>query len=288
MITFHLESVLSSRELPAVPIPIAEAADSNQDPARLDDAFTEEANNGEIYDYVDVDVGATTQEYERILPATKDEDTLYDIVEFTPYTPGSIKEAYDYTSSVKVDQTLPSDPSELTMEHLAKADPQQAQLWMLLQIQKMVQKMERMEDMYESVGYLRVPSPVPPNAPSVATEEKQPPSTAQKSPNVQPTRKQIYVNLSDISQKKGSYKPRLPLPRHSPPEILPKTFEDTENYGFFQASGLVSSEEASAKPASSEVKSAVDMYKKYPQQKMIGNQFKEAILTYLPFIFHTF
>ena len=76
----------------------------------------------------------------------------------------------------KANLTLPTDLSELTMEHFADADPRQAQLWMLLQIQKMVQKMEKMEDLYESV-YLRAPSPLLQTM--TATEQPaQPPTTS--------------------------------------------------------------------------------------------------------------
>jgi hypothetical protein len=90
--------------------------------------------------------------------------------------------------SSKVDDpstTLLTDLSELTMEHFADADPRQAQLWMLLQIQKVVQKMEKMEDLYESV-YLRAPSPLllqtttvteqPTQTPAISADNLQPPN----------------------------------------------------------------------------------------------------------------
>lgn len=96
----------------------------------------------------------------------------------------TVSSKVDPTDSIssKVNPTLSTDPSELTMEHFADADPRQAQLWMLLQIQKMVQKMERMEDLYESAGYLRPPSPLLQN--TTATE--QPPSSAISADNLQP------------------------------------------------------------------------------------------------------
>ena len=83
----------------------------------------------------------------------------------------------------KANLTLPTDLSELTMEHFADADPRQAQLWMLLQIQKMVQKMEKMEDLYESV-YLRAPSPLLQT--TTATEQPAQPSSTTSADNLQP------------------------------------------------------------------------------------------------------
>ena len=94
----------------------------------------------------------------------------------SPNVNPTVSSKVDPTDSVssKVNPTLSTDPSELTMEHFADADPRQAQLWMLLQIHKMVQKMERMEDLYESAGYLRPPSPVVQT--TTATEQPPPPA----------------------------------------------------------------------------------------------------------------
>ena len=188
---------------------------------------------------------------------------------------------------------LPSNPSELTMEHLANADPRQAQLWMLLQIQKMVQKME---DMYESAGYLRPPEmlvsaeenqstsqnteakqpmspPQPPSVPPqqspVTKEGKEPPTTAESKENL-PTRKELYVNLSFRSQKKGEYKPFLPTP--PPPKVPPKTYKGART---IHHSDVIENEESSGSVTQQgnqdrKKKAVIQMYKKYPQQIMIG------------------
>ena len=121
-------------------------------------------------------------DYMHLFPANK-------VKEQTDSTPSSkvdptVSSKVDPTDSVsfKVNPTLSTDPSELTMEHFADAEPRQAQLWMLMQIQKMVQKMERMEDLYESAGYLRPPSPLLQNT----TAMEQPPPPAISADNLRP------------------------------------------------------------------------------------------------------
>ena len=117
------------------------------------------------YEYVDRN--GSSHVYEPLSLATKDKGNVY----MRMFPASKVKQQ---TISSEVSPALPTDASDLTMEHFAEADPRQAQLWMLLQIQKMVQKMEKMEDMYESAGYLRPPSPLLPTT----TGTQQPPPSA--------------------------------------------------------------------------------------------------------------
>ena len=261
----------------------------------------------DLYDYPPYNGSAGL--YESILPATRDGENVY--MKLTP-----VAETNEQTVSLKADPTLPTDPSELTMDHLAKADPRQAQLWMLLQIQKMVQKME---DMYESAGYLKPPTPLPPTEtealaehpkpPSVqpststetddlyesvpeysklpsllttpsATEGKQlPPAIQGSSRQVQenqPTRKDIYVNLSGITQKKGTCKPLPPLP--PPPTVPPKTYKKISYVQVSESSPPDSASRLQQTPAQGDTikDSQIEMYKK-SQQKMIGEHIQLEI-----------
>ena len=280
--------------------------------------------------YEDVDVHGGSTEYQPLTQSTRDTGNLYwRIVSVTqtleptavnrtdpePELPSDPSELPSDPSELPSDPSelpsdpselpsdpseLPSDPSELlsnpselTMEHLANADPRQAQLWMLLQIQKMVQKME---DMYESAGYLRPPEmlisaeenqstsqnteakqptspPQPPSVPlqqsPVTKEGKEPPTTAESKENL-PTRKDLYVNLSFGSQKKGEYKPFLPTP--PPPKVPPKTYKGART---MHHSDVIENEEPSGSVTQQgnqdrKKEAAIQVYKKYPQQIMIG------------------
>lgn len=204
---------------------------------------------------------------------TEEEQESYEYLNYCPREAGSSYETVnDYilfaptkeqTDSAVSDPTLPTNPSDLTMEHLAKADPRQAQLWMLLQIQKVVQKMEKMEDMYESAGYLRPPVPLPPNM-------LESPSAIQ-SRLVQPTRKDLYVNLSADSQKKSAYKPLPPLP--PPPTIPPKTYNKKSHVKDSDSSqpGSIPGRQQTLVLGDVNKEAQIEVYyRDYPQQKMIG------------------
>ena len=141
----------------------------------------------------------------------------------------------------KANLTLPTDLSELTMEHFADADPRQAQLWMLLQIQKMVQKMEKMEDLYESV-YLRAPSPL--LTTTTATEQPaQPPATS--ADNLQPPNPipPITTATEQPGISAGTLQPSDPNP--SPPVITttmeqpPPATESTDLEYYQDASSII-------------------------------------------------
>lgn len=101
--------------------------------------------------------------------------------------------------------------ADISSDYLANVDPRKAQLWMLLQMQKMVQKIE---NVYETVGYYTRPL------------QPQPPEALQKDPlkvEVEDlrSRRQHYVNLSTISEAVSQIeKPLPPMP--------PKTYKDQE------------------------------------------------------------
>ena len=77
--------------------------------------------------------------------------------------------------------------ADLSVEYLANVDPREAQLWMLVQMQKMIQ---RIENVYETVGYYTRPQPVPPQQGSTSVLKIESPSS----------RKKHYVKLSEISK----------------------------------------------------------------------------------------
>ena len=245
---------MSARELPPVPMTV----DSAQEYLSTAESITGEDDDEYDYPYAyPTGIRAKTSEYESVLSTTKDKDNFY--LQLTPST--KTKEETNSVATAKTDPTLPTDLLELTVDHLAKVDPRQTQLWMLLQIQKVVQKMEKMEDMYESAGYLRPPSPLPPTV----IEGKQPPPVVQNNPN-QPTRKDIYVNLSGITQEKGIYKPLPPIP--PPPDVPPKTYKDVGKLQILETSQV--SEPAVAQcPYQSETQAFGGM-KLAIEQKMIG------------------
>lgn len=95
------------------------------------------------YEYID-----TESNYQPLIPATKHNDeNLYVQLNRPGSTRSqgfiSLRKAAIFCSnadqgSTSTESILPTDPSELTTELLAKADAHQAQLWMLLQMQKMV------------------------------------------------------------------------------------------------------------------------------------------------------
>ena len=110
--------------------------------------------------------------YEHILPDTKDKPNEYTRLSSLP------------THSLPDDMESLAD---LSVEYLANVDPREAQLWMLVQMQKMIQ---RIENVYETVGYYTRPQPVPPQQRSTSELKIESPSS----------RKKHYVKLSEISK----------------------------------------------------------------------------------------
>ena len=134
--------------------------------------------------------------------------------------------------------------SEVTLENLTNLDQKQAQLWMLLQMQKMVQKME---DVYEPLKpsannqpkaehSISAHSPVfhPPQETEEEydddigcslADEQQPDrpdlyvnlDSLQIADDQQPTRQELYINLDSISEV---------LTGAAPPPIPPKTYRE--------------------------------------------------------------
>ena len=136
--------------------------------------------------------------YESISPSTKDKPNEYAKLSSLPTN------------------VLPDDVeslADLSIEYLANVDPRKAQLWMLLQMQKMVQKIE---NVYETVGYYtRPPEQLPPTTQG---------NTAKFRTENQTSRGQHYVNLSEISKAASQLdRPLPPLP--------PKTYKDQESAG---------------------------------------------------------
>ena len=143
--------------------------------------------------------------------------------------------------SSTIPKTLES-VSEITLENLTNLDQKQAQLWMLLQMQKLVQ---RMEDVYEPVK------------PSANNQPKVEPSTSAPAPvfhqpqeteydddignfpsDEQPDRSDLYVNLNDLEIVDDQPDTRqelyinldsisAALAAPTPPPIPPKTYRQS-------------------------------------------------------------
>ena len=150
--------------------------------------------------------------------------------------------------SITIPQTLESI-SELTLENLTNLDQKQAQLWMLLQMQKMVQKME---DVYEplkppaNIQLKTKPTaasnttPSPPLSPppkeieelydedigsDLLASQQQNHQDAyvnldslQIANNQQPTHQDVYINLDTISEA---------LTAALPPPVPPRTYQQS-------------------------------------------------------------
>lgn len=116
--------------------------------------------------------GETEHIYEHILPDSKDKPNEYTRLSSLP------------TYSLPDDMESLAD---LSVDYLANVDPREAQLWMLVQMQKMIQ---RIENVYETVGYYTRPQPVPPQQGNTSVSKSENPSS----------RKKHYVKLSEISK----------------------------------------------------------------------------------------
>ena len=115
-------------------------------------------------------------------------------------------------SSVKKSVTIPRDLSsfsELSLENISSLTPGEVQIWMLLQMQKMVQKME---DVYETTPEALTPrlaakQPVPPPPQAVKDD----------SAHHQTTQRQVfYANMDDLEEA---------LSDAPPPPLPPRTYK---------------------------------------------------------------
>lgn len=116
--------------------------------------------------------GETEHIYEHILTDTKDKPNEYTRLSSLP------------------SYSLPDDMeslADLSVDYLANVDPREAQLWMLVQMQKMIQ---RIENVYETVGYYTRPQQVP----------QQRGNASESKLESQSSRKKHYVKLSEISK----------------------------------------------------------------------------------------
>ena len=122
--------------------------------------------------------------------------------------------------------------TEISLESLHNLDPKEVQLWMLLQMQKMVQKME---DVYGTsqpmsprvskrpttkpyYAYGKAKAPPPPSSldsPSEAMKE-----TDHEDTGSEPTRQDLYINLDTISEA---------ITESPPPPIPPRTYQDVDS-----------------------------------------------------------
>ncbi len=150
--------------------------------------------------------------------------------------------------SITIPKTLES-VSEITLENLTNLDQKQAQLWMLLQMQKMVQ---RMEDVYEPLKpsannqpkaepSTSAPTPRPVfHQPQEIEEAEYDDNIVSYPPDEQPNRSDVYVNLNDLELvddqqpthqqlyiNLDSISAALTAPTPVPPPIPPKTYRPT-------------------------------------------------------------
>lgn len=146
-------------------------------------------------------------------------------------------------SYVEIVQTNPPAPSrnvtipkemdsitEISSENLDNLDPKEVQLWMLLQMQKMVQKMEDVYGTSQPMSpraskrpttkpYSKAKAPPPPSSldpPSEVMKE-----TDHEDTGSEPTRQDLYINLDTISEA---------ITESPPPPIPPRTYQDVDSY----------------------------------------------------------
>ena len=168
-----------------------------------------------------------------------------------------------YVEVAKIDLPPPSDSNSPTPEGISveNLDPKEAQLWLLLQMQKMVQKMEDVYDAFQplsarsikrhttkfnsvkSHGKANTPPPLStPNPPSEAAKETD--------REAEPTRQELYtyMNVDTINEA---------ITESPPPPIPPRTYQVVDS-SRSQADSEASSE---SRPASSARKSDHDYIK---------------------------
>lgn len=123
--------------------------------------------------------------------------------------------------------TVPSQlqsVTEISLENVTSLDPKEAQLWMLLQMQKMIQKLEDVYDTPHPVTGSKQQNTEPQQSPHTSEDEK---LYVNESAIMQTTRQDIYVNLDTISEV-------LTDTENTAPPIPPKTYKsrhgDKEGY----------------------------------------------------------
>ena len=153
-----------------------------------------------------------------------------------------LEQENSYIEIVQTDPPFPSRSAtipkeldsitEISLENLDNLDPKEVQLWMLLHMQKMVQKME---DVYgtstsqplspragkrpTTKPHGKAKAPPPPSSldpPSEAMKE-----TDNEDIGSEPTRQDIYINLDTISEA---------ITESPPPPIPPRTYQDAESH----------------------------------------------------------
>lgn len=140
---------------------------------------------------------------------------LYDNID------SDLVENVETSPSLRRNITVPREiesVSEVTLESLTTLDAKEAQLWMLLQMQKMVQKMEDIYDMPQRPNpkpktrppssYYNISKAFPPSSPMSEEEYVDMDS--------QPPRQDIYMNLDTISEVLIETTPPIPPRTYHP------------------------------------------------------------------------
>ena len=166
-------------------------------------------------------------------------------------------EQEDDDSYIEIAASIPSTPkrnatipkklesvTEISLENLSNLGPKQAQLWMLLNMQKMVQKMEKMEEVYGSTQPLSskaerqsLTKPIPPPKPTLLCGKAEAPAPPNYPPPeeieeiydedigpelemaAEPTRQDLYVNLDTINEA---------VEEDPPPPVPPRTYQHAD------------------------------------------------------------
>jgi hypothetical protein len=135
--------------------------------------------------------------------------------------------------------------TEISLENLSNLGPKQAQLWMLLNMQKMVQKMDKMEEVYGSTQSFApkadrqssMTKPVPPPKPTPLRGNVEVPTPPHYPPPeeieeiydedigteleiaTEPTRQDLYINLEAINEA---------IEEATPPPVPPRTYQHVD------------------------------------------------------------
>ena len=215
--TKEAQTVYQGNKIPSIPISTAsEHENSNKLPAAKDPS--KEASYKRLIQMSEVSGGQDMSKTFKIQDDDEDDDD--DIEIYDDVCPEELFDYEDLSTEVSSppprSSTVPKHleaTSEISLEHLNKLDPKEAQLWMLIQMQKVIQKME---DVYDT--------------PQISSTKKQKNPQQQKSPDFRHTsgeneklyvnefemtsdvaRKDIYVNLDAIGEAlAGSNLPPVP------------------------------------------------------------------------------
>ena len=166
-------------------------------------------------------------------------------------------EQEDDDSYIEITASIPSTPkrsatipkklesvTEISLENLSNLGPKQAQLWMLLNMQKMVQKMEKMEEVYGSTQSMSskadrqsITKPMPPPKPAPLCGKAKAPAPPNYPPPeeieeiydedigpeleiaAEPTRQDLYINLDTINEA---------VEEAPPPPVPPRTYQHAD------------------------------------------------------------